>query len=50
MCFLVVKYTQSLATIQMDGATEVHETFSLPFAHLHELFVDSSVVGHENNF
>ena len=39
---MVVKYTQSLATIQKDGATEVHETFSSPFGHLHESFLDSS--------
>ena len=48
MCFLVVMYTQSLATIQKDGATEVSEAFSLPFGHLHESFLDSSVVGHRN--
>ena len=46
MCFLVVKYTQCLATIQKDGTTEVHETFSSPFGHLHESFLDSPVVGH----
>ena len=42
--------TQSLATIQKDGATEIHEAFSSRFGHLHESFLDSSVVGHGNNF
>ena len=50
MCFLVVKYTQSLATVQKDGATEVHEAFSWPFGHLHESFLDSSVVGYGKDF
>ena len=43
----MVKYTQSLATIQKDGATEIHIAFSSPFAHLDESFLNSSVVGHE---
>ena len=43
-------HVQSLATIQKDGATEVHESFSPPFGHLHESFLDSSVVGHGNDF
>ena len=49
MCFLVVTYTQSLATIQKDGATEVHEAFSPPFGHINESFLDSSVVGQGND-
>ena len=49
-CFLVVKYTQSLVTIQKDGATKVQEAFSSPFGYLHESFLDSSVVGHGNDF
>ena len=47
---MVVTYTQSLATIQKDGATEVDEAFSSWFGHLHESFLDSSVVGHGNDF
>ena len=47
--FLVVKYTQSLVTIQKDGATKVHEAFLSPFAHLNESFLDSSVVRHGND-
>ena len=43
-------YTQSLATIQKDGATEVHEAFLQPFGHLHESFLGSSVVGQGNDF
>ena len=46
----MVKYTQSLATIQKDGATEVHEAFLSQFAHLHESLLNSSVVKHGNNF
>ena len=50
MSFLIVKYTKSLGAIQKDGATEVHEAFSPQLGHLHESFLDSSVVGHGNNF
>ena len=39
MYFLVVKYTQSLATVRKDGAAELHEAFSLLFGHLHESFL-----------
>ena len=49
-CFLVVKYTQSLVTIQKDGATKVQEAFLPLFGHLRESFLDSSVVGHVNDF
>ena len=44
-----MSYTQSLATIQKDGVTEVHEAFSSPFAHLNESFLDLSVVRHGND-
>ena len=50
MCFLVVTYTHSLATIEKDGMTELYEAFSSSFGHLHESFLDSPVVGHENEF
>ncbi len=32
-------YTQSLATIQENGPTELCEALSSPFAHLHESFL-----------